>query len=146
MVSKPYHQAARTISLRVGRRYSKQYNPRGKLTSSEYVFPYQDNYFDFALLTSVFTHMLADDMEHYLAEIARTLKVGGRCMISFFLLNADANELMGTGKSSINFEHPLASCTVRNPNVPEDAVAYEESFIRQCFAKYNLHVIEPIHY
>jgi SAM-dependent methyltransferase len=126
--------------------YSKQYNPSGKLKSGEYRFPYQDNYFDFTLLTSVFTHMLAADMEHYLAEIARTLKVGGNCMISFFLLGPDARALIEKGKSAINFHYPLADCMVSNQARPGDAVAYEEGFIRERFAKFNLKIIEPIHF
>jgi SAM-dependent methyltransferase len=125
--------------------YNKQYNPRGKVKSSEYRFPFPDNFFDFALLTSVFTHMLTADMEHYLAEIARTLKVEGRCTLSFFLLNAGANALMANGKSSIDFKHPMADCTISDPKLPEAAVAYVEDFVRERFAKYNLKIIEPIH-
>ncbi|MGA2177714.1 MAG: class I SAM-dependent methyltransferase [Verrucomicrobiota bacterium] len=126
--------------------YNKAYNRSGKLKSDEYRFPYQDGFFDFAILTSVFTHMLAGDMEHYLSEIARTLKAGGRCMISFFLLNSDALALIGKGKSAINLKHPLPHCAVSNQKVPEAAVAYEEAFIRERFAKYKLEIIEPIHY
>ena len=103
-------------------------------------------FFDFAILTSVFTHMLAGDMEHYLSEIARTLEAGGRCMITFFLLNSEAAALIKTGRSSIDFKHPLSDCAISNQKVPEAAVAYEEAFIRGRFAKYKLEIIEPIHY
>jgi SAM-dependent methyltransferase len=126
--------------------HNKLYNPRGKLKSGEYRFPYQDNFFDFTLLTSVFTHLLAADMENYLAEIARTLKVGGRCMISFFLLNDDSKALTAKGNSSIDFKYQLENCVTSNQKVPESAIAFEESFIRGCFGRLNLKIIEPIHY
>jgi SAM-dependent methyltransferase len=126
--------------------YNNVYNPRGRLKSVEYRFPYQDAYFDFTLLTSVFTHLLAADMEHYLAEIARTLKSGGRCMISFFLINSESIALDGQGKSSIDFRYPLTNCATTNQKAPEAAVAFEESFIRKCFARLNLRITEPVHY
>ena len=66
---------------------NQHYNPTGKYKASEYRFPFADESFDFAMLCSVFTHMLAEDVERYLCEAARVLKTGGRCLASFFLLN-----------------------------------------------------------
>ena len=126
--------------------YNRIYNRTGALAPSEYRFPYDDLFFDFTVLTSVFTHMLADDMEHYLAEIARTLKTGGRCMVSFFLLNSDVAANLSKGESTIDFKHPQSRCAIWKPDAPEAAVAYEEDFIRECFAKYKLSIIEPVHY
>ena len=125
--------------------YNKAYNPKGKIKASEYRFPYAENFFDFTFLTSVFTHMLAADKERYLSEIARTLKPGGRCMISYFLLNPESKALIAQGASSIQFQYPLDNCVTNNKDEPEGAIAFEESFIRQCFAKYGLNLIEPIH-
>ena len=51
---------------------------RAETKASEYTFPYEDGEFDVVVLTSVFTHMLPDDVAHYLDEIARVLKPGGR--------------------------------------------------------------------
>ena len=64
--------------------FNQHYNPTGRYKASEYRFPFPDESFDFAVLCSVFTHMLAEDVEHYLCEVARVLKTGGRCPISFF--------------------------------------------------------------
>ena len=57
--------------------YNKCYNEPGRQVSRKYRFPYEDNSFDFAFLTSVFTHMLPRDMESYLGEIHRVLRPGG---------------------------------------------------------------------
>ena len=50
---------------------SEAYNPEGAAPSSTYRFPFRDWSFDFIFLSSVFTHMLPDAVEHYLHEIAR---------------------------------------------------------------------------
>ncbi len=47
-------------------------------------FPYNDNYFDFIFLTSVFTHMLPADVENYLREINRVLKKSGNLLYHIF--------------------------------------------------------------
>ena len=58
--------------------YNRNYNPRGKLSPAEFRFPYPDAGFDLAILTSVFTHMLPPHIEHYLDELSRILRPGGR--------------------------------------------------------------------
>ena len=58
-------------------------NTRQRLTA----FPCADNSFDLVFLTSVFTHMFAGDVENYLSEISRVLKPGGKCLITWFLLD-----------------------------------------------------------
>jgi SAM-dependent methyltransferase len=126
--------------------FNGTYNKSGKIKSLEYRFPYADGFFDFTFLTSVFTHMLSADMEHYLAEIARTLKSGARCMINYFLLNPEAKALQETGAGRVHFKHSLDNCRVQSRKRPESAVAFEESFVRLLFAKYRLKIIDPIHY
>lgn len=126
--------------------YNQHYNSKGRCKPSEYRFSHEDNFFDFTFLTSVFTHMLATEMEHYLSEIVRTLKSGGRCLISLFLLNEESKALMDEGATPMQFRHSLPNCMVKVKDVPEAAVAYEETFIRECFAKRRLNIVEPIHF
>ena len=74
--------------------FNKEYNPAGRLKASEYRFPFDDETFDLAVLASVFTHMLPDDMRHYIAEVARVLKMGGACCASYNLLDAESLRTM----------------------------------------------------
>src|SRR5882724_10091631 len=67
--------------------YNYSYNPQGQMHGKDYRFPYPDNSFDFTFLTSVFTHMLPDDMANYTHEITRTLKPGGTALNTFFIIN-----------------------------------------------------------
>lgn len=122
------------------------YNPTGRYKASEYEFPFASESFDFVALGSVFTHMLAEDMENYLSEVARVLKKGGRCLISYFLLNDDSIELMQAGKSAINLSVGIGPCRVADADAPEAAVGFAEEFILSLYGKYDLEIKQPIHY
>src|SRR6188508_3249240 len=67
---------------------------KGNEPAGEFTFPYPDNDFDLVFLFSVFTHMLPDGVERYMAEIARVLKPGGRTVITWFLLNDESLRML----------------------------------------------------
>ncbi len=62
--------------------YSKAYNPQGTLKASEYILPVDDCSIDMVVCASLFTHLLEPDCIHYLMEIRRVLKPGGKSIIS----------------------------------------------------------------
>lgn len=126
--------------------YNKMYNPQGKFKASDYRFPYANESFDFILLTSVFTHLHPPDMEQYLSEIARVLKKNGRCFITFFLLNKESLELIDAKKSDRDFKFDFGKYRIEKEEIPEFAVAYDETFIKELFRKYNLEIKLPIYY
>jgi SAM-dependent methyltransferase len=126
--------------------YNKSYNPEGKYEASEYRFPYPDETFDLVFLVSVFTHMLYRDVENYLSEIARVLKPGGRCAISFLLLNDEARKNMATGLGAFDFKYELDNCYAQYEAIPEAAIAYDEERIRDLYMKHHLAIKEPILY
>src|SRR5439155_20602881 len=51
--------------------YNPAYHRKGKHPAHLYKFPYQDGFFDFVFLTSIFTHLAPPETDNYLAEIAR---------------------------------------------------------------------------
>lgn len=63
------------------------YNPAGTLASTRQHWPVPDESMDVVCLTSVFTHLTAEETRHYLREIARVLKPDGRCLGTWFLLD-----------------------------------------------------------
>ena len=126
--------------------YNGSYNSQGRYKASEYKFPYENESFDFVFLTSVFTHMLPKDLENYLSEIARVLKKGGRCFVSFFLLNAESVKLIEAKQSSLDFKYKFKGYFTISKIAPESAVAYNEYFIKKLYEKYGLTMGEPIHY
>ncbi len=126
--------------------YNKSYNPAGNYQASEYEFPYPDGTFDLVFLISIFTHMLPSDVENYFSEIARVLKPGGRCAISFLLLNDEARKNIATGQGVFDFKFELDGCYAQDEAVPEAAIAYDEERIRGLYEKYGLKLREPILY
>jgi len=126
--------------------FNKFYNRNGKILAKDYQFPFDNEFFDFIFLTSVFTHMLPPDVENYLGEISRVLKKGGKCLITFFILNDESENLIRAGSSYIDFCHKINDCLSINENTPEFAIAYREEFVRRLYNKYGLAIIEPIHY
>ncbi|MEI7781856.1 MAG: methyltransferase domain-containing protein, partial [Planctomycetota bacterium] len=122
------------------------YNPTGTCKASDFRFPYPDGSFDVVLLASLFTHMLPSDMQHYLHEIVRVLKPGGRSLITFFLLNEESSALITEGKASFNFEHEMPGYRMTHVEIPEAAIAYPEDFVRYLYAECGLVLREPLHY
>jgi ubiquinone/menaquinone biosynthesis C-methylase UbiE len=125
--------------------YNNQYNPAGSQAASEYIFPYEDNFFDLILLKSVFTHMLPGDMKNYIGEIARTLRDGGRCMVTFFLLNEASLSAMNNGQANRQFPFVFDGYRTESDEILESAVAYDEIYIRDLLHDAGLSVEEPIH-
>lgn len=126
--------------------YNSLYNPKGKYQSLDFRFPHPDASFDVVFLTSVFTHMFPPDVDHYLDEIARVLKPGGRCLCTYFILNQESEALIAEGKGVHNFQHEGPGYRTIHKKRPEEAIALPETFIRALYAKYGLNVVEPIRY
>jgi SAM-dependent methyltransferase len=127
--------------------FNSSYNPQGQYRAENFVFPYEDSYFDFVFLNSVFTHMLPEAVENYVSEISRVLKPDGRCLITYFLLNKESQRLIEEGASDRQFRHRRGKWGgVHNPDIPERAVAYNEQFVRRLYDRHGLHLHEPIHY
>jgi len=133
------------------------YNPSGKLSASDFKFPYKDNSFDFVLLLSVFTHMVQKDMENYHGEIARVLKPGGKCYGTYFLLNEESIKLNSDpeanlkvilqtepGTPLLDFKPTDGKHWTVDKDCPGVAVAYQEDYIRDLNEKLGMKICEPI--
>ena len=132
--------------FRVADIHNKEYNPGGKFAASEYELPYGDASFDFVFLTSVFTHLLPDEVDNYLSQIRRVLAPTGRCLASFFLLNEESLGLLRAGSSTIDFKHDFGGYRTKSASTPEAAVAYPEGLIRSLYSEHGLTIVDPIRY
>jgi hypothetical protein len=70
----------------------------------------------------------------------------GGFSLRFFILTGESLELMNAGLSDLKFVNALGMCRTTNPEIPEAAVAYEESFLQQAFNRRGLAITEPIRY
>ena len=123
--------------------YNRHYNPKGRYPAQAYRFPFADASFDFVFLSSVFTHMLPDEVQQYFSEIARVLKPGGRCLITYFLWNDEAAEFYRAGKSRFDFYCDHDIYRTENPAVPETAICFSERFIVDLYAQTGLILKHP---
>ncbi len=114
------------------------YNPRGRHKAVEYRFPLEDGSIDFVLLTSVFTHMPRDEVEHYIDEISRVLDQGGRCFCTAFVLTAERRETIAAGKSGRTFIDTGDGYWVEKSDSPMSAVAFDEPALRAMFESRGL--------
>lgn len=62
--------------------YSDEYNPQGSVQTVDYALPADAGSVDMVTAHSLFTHLYEAEARHYLEEIARILKPGGRAVIS----------------------------------------------------------------
>jgi SAM-dependent methyltransferase len=127
--------------------YNKTYNPRGTVQAKDFRFPYPDGSFDFTFLTSVFTHMLPEDVGQYAREIARTLAPRGRGVLTFFLLNEDSRQLqvLPGAKIAMRKSYLGGQVQVLKWWKPEAAVAYPEETARRILEESGLRVREVLY-
>jgi ubiquinone/menaquinone biosynthesis C-methylase UbiE len=126
--------------------FNGAYNPRGTILPSELRFPYEDDYFDFAFAISLFTHMHAGETEHYLHEMARVLRPGGRCLTTWLVLNDESRALIDEGRASFSFRHQVGDSYAEKATPTEAAVAFDEHVVRRMFERVGLVVQGDIHF
>lgn len=126
--------------------YSKRYNPTGRQRSSEYLFPFDEGYFDFIFLTSVFTHMLKEDVQQYLKEISRLLTQGGTAFITAFLIDEESGKLLEQGKSDMAFVAFRDGMLTTVPENPENAVAFPYTQFMEMMERAGLQLARPVNF
>jgi SAM-dependent methyltransferase len=114
-----------TFSLVNGQ--SKVYPSSGKPQEERSLAACSDGSIDLVFSQSLFSHLLEEDLAHYIRESFRVLKPGGvMCMTFFCLEDVAALGLLGNRWS---FRHKIGRAYVENKSFPEAAVAYEKEVI-----------------
>ena len=105
--------------------------------AAELRFPYDNNSFDLVFLTSVFTHMMPEDVENYISEIQRVLVKDKKCFATFFIIDG-ANETSTNNLGRKNFPHDFGDYFLMDKNVKEANIAFKKSYIEELLKKNNL--------
>lgn len=109
---------------------SLAYNSAGKQRVEDFTFSFESNSFDVILFKSVFTHMRPGEVENYVRETSRLLKPGGRCLMTFFLLNDEQRKLSDSRQNALEFNHSGSDVwRYVYEHSPESASAYEERYV-----------------
>lgn len=122
--------------------YSSHYNPDGKTPAAQYRFPFADQSFDLIFLASVFTHLMPDELENYLSEIARLLRPEGRCLATAFAMNGENMESVRAGTTAVQFPVDRGFYRLRSVTDPSSAVAYDETWLRASVRRSGLRICE----
>lgn len=103
--------------------------------ASLFVFPYKDNTFDIAIATSLFTHMLPDEVEQYLKETFRVLDKGGFLYATFF-----CGELEQKRNDVYDFKFKYNGYALMNNQVKRANVLYDPTYLANMFNKTGFEV------
>jgi SAM-dependent methyltransferase len=93
--------------------------------SSYYALPVNDDSVDFVFSTSLFTHLLENDLINYCREGYRVVKKG--CSMAMYCFCLDY--LPPTYGGRHTFGYRIGNAHVESVSLPEAAVAYDEKFL-----------------
>jgi SAM-dependent methyltransferase len=87
----------------------------GPLEVEDFTFPYKAEAFDACLLASVFTHMPPNEARHYLGELARVTRFGGKILLSIFFSQDGAVETRDDGVNVFHNPQEFLADLERSP-------------------------------
>ena len=88
---------------------------QGAINAADFAFPYADGSFDSCMLASVFTHMPPNEVRHYLGELARVMRPGGKVLLSIFFSKDGAVETHDDGINVFHDPKEFAADFQRSP-------------------------------
>jgi SAM-dependent methyltransferase len=97
---------------------------RSDRDAADFVFPYEDETFEFAIATSVFTHMFHDEVANYLRQTFRVLQPGGAFFCTAFLLTPASTVEMVRNPGAVKFLSQHEGSLINDPERPAAAVAH----------------------
>lgn len=113
--------------------------------AEDFVFPYEDNFFDTVFLFSVFTHMQPKEVENYLNEIYRVLKPEGKCLSTFFLYNDENESHISNENNGFCFSYGREGYKLMSEKVPSANIAFKEDFLVEMIQKSRLKLENKIY-
>jgi ubiquinone/menaquinone biosynthesis C-methylase UbiE len=96
--------------------------------------------FDAAIVSSVFTHLMPDEIERYVSELARVIKPGGRCYVTAFLFDEAGEAAVASEATIFDFRHPIGPCLTFDREHPEQGIACRKDWLLRLLERYGLRV------
>ena len=117
--------------------FNDLYN-NSKAKATDFEFPYKAAEFDKVYCFSVFTHMMVDEIGHYLKEIQRVMKDDGSALSTFFLYDETDEDQIATQ----GFGFPVKGDGFRlmNSKVTSGNIAIHKEKLNQMMAAAGLEV------
>ncbi|HEV7310770.1 class I SAM-dependent methyltransferase [Ensifer sp.] len=116
------------------------YNPNGRINGKALRLPYPDRHFDFAIMTSIVTHLPPDEVLVYLSEVGRMLKPGGRLFMTAFVVDdVAARNDAGTRDQRLAFNRSGDGPCWFVPGLPPlAAVGFDDGFLDRALQRAGL--------
>ena len=109
--------------------FKKFNNTSHKTNKGNFVFPYDDERFDFVFFNSVFTHIMPAEVEQYLNETGRVMKSGATSLMFFYIVNCESEDLMIKRPTQMNFPYNKGFYRLRSLQSDDKHVAYDEEWL-----------------
>ena len=122
--------------------YHPIYNSKGTMHTTEFIFPYPEASFDAICISNLFYHLSSIDVRHYLYQIQRVLKVGGKCLFACFLINSESQKLIDEGKSSQHLVNEIEGGFCLDPELPEKTIGFQESILIDWIKESGLTIVD----
>lgn len=112
--------------------------------AADFTFPYENDSFDTVFLFSVFTHMQLPEVQNYLNEIQRVLKVGGECLATFFIYNEKEEMIIADKNYKFPFPYKKQGFRLMNEKVPSANIAFSEEKLHEMAKVSNLSIVKTV--
>ncbi len=116
-------------------------NSKGTMHTTEFILPYPEASFDVICISNLFYHLSSIDLCHYLHQIQRVLKIGGKCLFACFLINYETEKLIADDKSSQPLVYEVEGGFCLDPELPEKTVGFQESLLIDWIKESNLTIV-----
>lgn len=133
----PRHASAEFVLSEVR---SGAYHPEDGGAPADYIFPFPDGTFSFVFAISLFTHMLIDDVRHYLCETARVMRTGGRFIATYLLLNERSIDGIRHGTAFRDMKYEVGDSRTFDEAVPEEGIAHPEETVIELYGESGFEV------
>jgi SAM-dependent methyltransferase len=121
---------------------NREYNPVGKIKPCDYRFPVEPASRDLLIATSLFTHLLPDDVTAYFREIARVLKKDGVAYVTAYLIDDAARERLAAGAAPFVLAPLGDGVWATDVRAPEAGTGYDETLFLRFVEETGLRVRE----
>jgi ubiquinone/menaquinone biosynthesis C-methylase UbiE len=116
------------------------YNLSTEERAENFTFPYPNNQFDLVVLTSVFTHMQPPEVQHYLKEIKRVLKPGGKCLATFFVIDEQTHQTIKTRTDVMQFNYEYEEYFLHDNKVKDANIAFKQQALQNMAQQAQLNI------
>ncbi|HEX5180294.1 MAG TPA: class I SAM-dependent methyltransferase [Gemmatimonadaceae bacterium] len=125
--------------------HNASYHPEGRWPAAAIRFPCEPGSVDVALLSSVFTHLLPEDVAAYVRELRRVLRPGGRCLVSYLLMNDEARAAVEAETTIFDLQYRHGPYVSFSREHPTEGLAYDEVYALKTLREAGL-AIETVRY